>query len=174
MTNAIHPGATTHPAAPIGAEAGLGVEAVDRHDALAVYDPRTGVGRQLSRVKTAMMEALDRELAPLDITAAQYVIIVNLALGQSDSTTSLCKGVSYDPGAMTRMLDRLEKKGLVERSRCPEDRRKVMLELTTEGLAAYPQLVATAGRVMQRFLRGFTAAEVAQLENLLSRMQANS
>lgn len=135
------------------------------------YDPLTGIGRQLSRVKVAMIEALDRELAPLEITAAQYVIIVNLASGQADSTTTLCKGVSYDPGAMTRMLDRLEKKCLVERSRCPDDRRKVKLELTHDGRAVYPQLVATAARVMEGFLAGFSSAEKEQLAHLLARME---
>jgi DNA-binding MarR family transcriptional regulator len=138
------------------------------------YDPRTGIGRVLSRVKIALMEALDRELVPLDITGAQYVILVNLASGQADSTTTLCKGVSYDPGAMTRMLDRLEKKGLVQRSRCPNDRRKVKLELTAEGNAIYPQVVAIAGGVMQRFLAGFAPNEIATLEALLARMLANA
>ena len=138
------------------------------------YDPLTGLGRVLSRVKIALMEALDRELVPLDITGAQYVILVNLASGQADSTTTLCKGVSYDPGAMTRMLDRLERKGLVQRSRCPNDRRKVKLELTAEGNALYPQVVAIAGRVMQRFLVGFAPHEVATLEALLARMLANA
>jgi DNA-binding MarR family transcriptional regulator len=138
------------------------------------YDPRTGIGRVLSRVKIALMEALDRELVPLDITGAQYVILVNLASGQADSTTTLCKGVSYDPGAMTRMLDRLEKKGLVQRSRCPNDRRKVKLELTAEGNAIYPQVVAIAAGVMQRFLTGFAPNEIATLEALLARMLANA
>ena len=145
-----------------------------RAEAELSYDPRTGIGRMLSRVKIAMMEALDRELAPLDITGAQYVILANLATGQADSTTSLCKWVSYDPGAMTRMLDRLEKKGLVSRCRCPNDRRKVKLELTAEGAAVYPQLVATSGRIVQRFLTGFQPSEVAQLERLLDRMLANA
>ncbi len=143
-------------------------------DAEFAYDPRTGIGRILSRVKCAMMEALDRELAPLDITGAQYVILANLATGQADSTTSLCNVVSYDPGAMTRMLDRLEKKGLVSRCRCPHDRRKVKLELTAEGAAVYPQLVATSGRIVQRFLTGFHPSEITQLERLLDRMLANA
>ncbi|HEX3136049.1 MAG TPA: MarR family transcriptional regulator, partial [Casimicrobiaceae bacterium] len=86
------------------------------------FDPRTGFGRLLSQVKTELMEALDRELAPLDITAAQYVILATLAEGPTDSASNLCKGVSYDPGAMTRMIDRLERKGLVRRIRCPFDR----------------------------------------------------
>jgi len=138
------------------------------------FDPHTGIGRLLSRVKMEMIEALDLELAPFEITAAQYVILVNLARDGADSASALCKGVSYDPGAMTRMLDRLERKGLVRRTRCPQDRRRVILELTSEGRAVYPKLVARVVPALNRFLRGFSRAEVKQLESFLHRMLANA
>ena len=144
-----------------------------------IYDPKTfvpgtGVGKMLSRVKMAMHEALEQELAPFDITAAQFVILVNLASGEVESASQLCKGVSYDPGAMTRMLDRLERKGLVRRVRCPKDRRKVILEMTAEGKAVYPKLAASYVDVLNRFLHGFTKAEARELEALLERMLANA
>jgi DNA-binding MarR family transcriptional regulator len=137
------------------------------------FAPRGGIGRLLTQVKLEMMEALDRELAPLDITAAQYVILVTLAEGPTDSASGLCKGVSYDPGAMTRMIDRLERKGLVRRVRCPADRRKINLELTPEGKAVYPKLIDSAVAVLNRFLRGFSRDETAQLESYMKRMLAN-
>jgi MarR family transcriptional regulator, multiple antibiotic resistance protein MarR len=144
-----------------------------------IYDPKTfnagnGIGRLLSRVKIEMHEALDRELSSLDITAAQFVILMNLASGEVDSASKLCKGVSYDPGAMTRMLDRLERKGLLRRVRHANDRRKVLLELTPEGKAVYPKLVAAYVNVLNRFMHGFTKTEAKQLETLLSRMLVNA
>ena len=75
---------------------------------LKSYDPRRSIGGLLGRVKIEMSAALDAELAPLDITAAQYVILMSLALQEAGSASGLCKGISYDPGAMTRMLDRLD------------------------------------------------------------------
>ena len=145
----------------------------------AIYDPKTfdpanGFGRLLGRVKIAMHDALESELAPHDITAAQFVILMNLSSGEVDSASKLCKGVSYDPGAMTRMLDRLEAKGLIRRVRCGDDRRKVILELTAEGKAVYPKLVSTYVGVLNRFLQGFSKTEVRQLETLLSRILANA
>jgi len=137
------------------------------------FDPRTGFGRLLSQVKTELMEALDRELAPLDITAAQYVILTILAEGPTESASGLCKGVSYDPGAMTRMIDRLERKGLVRRIRCPNDRRRINLELTSEGRAVYPRLIESAVAVLNRYLRGFSRDEILQFETFLKRMLAN-
>ena len=136
------------------------------------YNPKHSVGGLLSRVKLKLMEALDAELEPFGISSAQYVIIVNLA-GGVDSASGLCRTVSYDPGAMTRMIDRLEKKGLVRRVPCSEDRRVMRIALTEEGKAVYPQLAERAAKVLNDRLRGFTQDEVRQLENLLERMLNN-
>src|SRR5258706_1020715 len=93
------------------------------------YQPASCVGQLIYRVRAAHMSALDQELAqdpdlaPLEISAAQYTIISVLAKCGVDSAAQLCKDLSYDAGAMTRMIDRLEAKGLVNRRRCPEDRR---------------------------------------------------
>ncbi|HUH93731.1 MAG TPA: MarR family transcriptional regulator [Casimicrobiaceae bacterium] len=136
------------------------------------YDPKASIGGLLSRVKMKLFDALEAELEPLGITAAQYVILVNLASGV-DSASGLCRSVSYDPGAMTRMIDRLEKKRLVKRVPCAEDRRIVRLALTDEGRAVYPQLVEKAAGVLNDRLRGFEPEEVKQLERLLERMVTN-
>jgi DNA-binding MarR family transcriptional regulator len=140
---------------------------------LKSFDPRRGIGGLLGRVKMAIGAAVDAELAPLEITAAQYVILMSIALGEADSASSLCKGISYDPGAMTRMLDRLERRGLVRRVAHPNDRRASHLELTAEGRAVYPKLRASVMKVLNRFLRGFTPKEAQQLESLLQRMLDN-
>jgi len=157
----------------------MAVVSTVRASAAAVYDPRAfeprrAVGRLLGQVKMALTDAFDAELAPLGITAAQYVILVSLAEAGPGPTSVLCRSVSYDQGAMTRMIDRLEKKGLVRRARCADDRRRVNLELTPEGKAVYPKVLAAAANVQNRFLRGFTKAEVRTLEALLQRMLDNA
>jgi DNA-binding MarR family transcriptional regulator len=136
------------------------------------YNPKHSIGGLLSRVKLKLMDALDAELEPLGISSAQYVILVNLANGV-DSASGLCRSVSYDPGAMTRMIDRLERKGLVRRVPCSDDRRVMRLALTEEGKAVYPQLVERAASVLNRRLRGFSKDDVRQLEQLLERMLNN-
>src|SRR6266481_2625377 len=102
------------------------------------YQPRNSIGPLLQRARMQILDDLDKELEPLGITAAQFVILVRLSEDDVGSAAGLCRGVSYDPGAMTRMIDRLEKKGLVRRVRRADDRRKVDLELTAEGKAIYP------------------------------------
>lgn len=146
----------------------------------ASYQPGKSIGAMLSRVKAEMLAALDRELAAdkrlasLEMSAAQYVIMANLAGPEAKSASDLCKGISYDAGAMTRMLDRLEAKGLIRRMRSAQDRRLMHLELTDEGRAAYPRMREMSMAVANRFLRGFTRAEARQLESLLARMLENT
>ncbi|MGO9802677.1 MAG: MarR family winged helix-turn-helix transcriptional regulator [Steroidobacteraceae bacterium] len=146
----------------------------------ASYQPRRSIGAMLSRVRVEMLAALDaelaadRRLAPLELSAAQLIVIASLAGEERKSASDLCKGISYDAGAMTRMLDRLEGKGLIRRNRSPEDRRLVHLELTDEGRAAYPRMRELSLAVANRFLRGFTKADARTLESLLTRMLDNA
>jgi DNA-binding MarR family transcriptional regulator len=148
---------------------------------IETYQPRKGVGHLLSRVRTEMLAALDKaleadaELAALEISSAQFIVIAALALAESaKSASDLCRGISYDAGAMTRMIDRLESKGLIRRNRRPDDRRVVYLELTDEGSRAYPRMREVSMGVVNRFLRGFSQAEARQLETFLSRMLENA
>jgi len=143
------------------------------------YQPASCVGQLMYRVRAAQMSGLDEalandpDLAPLEISASQYIIISVLAKRGVDSAAQLCKDLSYDAGAMTRMIDRLEAKGLISRRRCPEDRRLVKLELTEAGQAALPKLRACSVRVLNQFLRGFNVEEARQLEGFLVRMLQN-
>jgi DNA-binding MarR family transcriptional regulator len=143
------------------------------------YQPASCVGQLMYRVRAAQMSALDEALAkdpdlsPLEISAAQYIIISVLAKRGVDSAAQLCKDLSYDAGAMTRMIDRLEAKGLISRRRCPDDRRCVKLQLTEAGLAALPKLRACSVRVLNHFLRGFNVEEARQLEGFMVRMLQN-
>jgi DNA-binding MarR family transcriptional regulator len=146
----------------------------------ATYEPRKGVGYMLHRVRTEMLAAVDREmaadeqLAAMEATSAQFIILATLSMGGSKSASDLCKHMTYDAGAMTRMIDRLEEKGLIKRSRDPGDRRLVNLELTEKGNAALPRMRDVSMGVLNRFLQGFTKPEVRQLESFLTRMLENA
>jgi MarR family transcriptional regulator, multiple antibiotic resistance protein MarR len=146
----------------------------------ASYEPRKAVGYLMNRVRSAIIAAMDRELAAdeqlssMEVSYAQFAIVASLGLGVAKSASDLCKFVSYDAGAMTRMIDRLEEKGLLRRSRDTSDRRLVNLELTEKGTEALPRMKEVSRRVVNRFLEGFTKAETRQLEGLLTRMLENA
>lgn len=134
---------------------------------------RQGILRLINRVRVEIIDALDRELSAFDISAPQLFVLSSVAHGEAESAARLCKTISYDPGAMTRMIDRLQQKGLVRRVPHPEDRRAMNLELTVAGKALFPQLVAVKDRVQAQFLRDFSEDDAKLLESLLYRMLGN-
>jgi DNA-binding MarR family transcriptional regulator len=144
----------------------------------AIYDaktfqPREGVGFSLGRARKTFILALEKELAPYDISSSQWAVILNIADGRAATAGELCKAMRYDPGGMTRLLDRLETKGFLRRVRDEHDRRTVHLELTASGKALRPRIIEALVRVLNQLLRGFTRSEVRQLQDMLGRIIAN-
>jgi DNA-binding MarR family transcriptional regulator len=140
---------------------------------LATYEPRNAVPGLIARVRMAFLDELDTRLAPLDLKATDYIVLVSLATGNVETASSICSILAHDPGAMTRKIDALEQRGLVRRVRSEEDRRAIKLELTPEGKKLYPKALAAAVSMANEFLEGFTKAEVKALESLLKRILTN-
>ncbi len=141
---------------------------------IETFRPSQGVGAHIGRARRTIVEAIDKELAPLDISHAQWIVVMLLGDGAASTAAELCKILIYDPGAMTRLLDRLEKKGVLRRVRTRDDRRTVRLELTAGGDKLYPRILEALVQVFNRLLHGFNKGEVQQLEQLLKRMVANA
>lgn len=142
--------------------------------AIETFRPSQGVGAFIGRARRTIVEAIDQKLAPLDISHAQWIVVMLLGDGAAATAAELCKILVYDPGAMTRLLDRLEKKGVLRRVRAKDDRRKVRLQLTAGGKRLYPKILEALVEVFNQLLDGFSKNEVHQLEHLLKRMVANA
>ncbi len=141
--------------------------------AVETFTPKEAIGYLITRTKTALWERADEIFAPLDMTLSQWVIIANLVDAPMITPAEICKAISYDAGAMTRLLDRLEKKGFIRRVRHVSDRRSVTLELTRAGRDLYPKLLKRLVAGYNEILTGFKAAEVRQLESMLKRILVN-
>jgi DNA-binding MarR family transcriptional regulator len=131
------------------------------------------VGHLMGRARTSLLAGLDARLTRFGLTGMQFAVLKNLADGAARTAADLCRSMHYDTGAMTRILDRLEQKGLVRRERCREDRRVVFLHLTGSGRARMPRLMSAGTHVVDAHLAGFTPAEIGQLKAYLKRMIEN-
>jgi MarR family multiple antibiotic resistance transcriptional regulator len=141
---------------------------------IETFRPSQGVGAHIGSARRTIVEAIDQKLAPLEISHAQWIVVILLGDGAASTAAELCKLLIYDPGAMTRLLDRLEKKGVLRRVRAKGDRRTLRLELTAEGKRLYPRILEALVEVFNHLLRGFSKSEVRQLEDMLKRMVANA
>lgn len=132
------------------------------------------LGYQMRRIVTLLASHIDRQVEPLGLTDAQWKPLLRLLIDQPGTVAALARVCQLDAGGTTRLLDRLEAKGLVRRERSVEDRRVVNLELTDEGRAAAQQLPAVLQGLQQSLLQGFSADEEAQLRSYLARLYANA
>lgn len=137
------------------------------------FTAEESVGFLIKRVMLSMSQQIDRRLAVHDLTTAQWSPLMRLKKDGPSTVAELARCQAMDAGAMTRLLDRLEKKGLCRRTRSVEDRRVVMVELTPEGQAALRNVPAMLSEVLNLHLAGFSEAEWHTLRELLQRMAEN-
>jgi len=138
------------------------------------YTPEESIGYLMKRVGNQFAVVIDRALAKYDMTHAQLGIFFKLLHGHANTATDLACELMTDTGAMTRMLDRLEEKGFVLRTRSSEDRRVVEVALTSKGKQMAGEMTQVVVDTLNHFLRGFNEAEVEQFKDFLRRMIANA
>jgi DNA-binding MarR family transcriptional regulator len=138
------------------------------------YQIGESIGYLLRQLRIQMDRAIDAEMAEHDLTGVQWGPLLSIDFGLGSTAAELARVACVDTGAMTRMLDRLEAKRLVQRSRCPDDARVVRLELTGEGRRLCREIPYGLSRVFNGLLRGFTAQELATFKSLVRRMLANA
>jgi DNA-binding MarR family transcriptional regulator len=139
----------------------------------ASYHSELSVGHRLSQLMNLMRREVETRMAAHDLTDAQWKPLWLVHSGLADTGQALARLLDVDAGAVTRSLDRLETKGLIERLRSETDRRVVRLRLTPAGLAAVAQVPPVLAEVNNDFLRGFDEAEWRQLLALIARLIAN-
>ena len=72
--------------------------------------------------------------------------------------------------SITRLVDRLDAKGLVRRTPSQEDRRRVDCAITAKGAALLKELDGSVDETDRRLMGGFTKAELKALDGLLNRV----
>ncbi|MGZ3254489.1 MAG: MarR family winged helix-turn-helix transcriptional regulator [Burkholderiaceae bacterium] len=138
------------------------------------YTPEESIGFLLKRTGSQLTLTVDRALAEYDMTHAQLGIFLKLLHGCANTAADLARDLLCDTGSMTRMLDRLEEKDFIKRTRSSEDRRLIQVELTPKGKQLADQMTQVLINVLNHHLRGFSVKEVEQFKDFLRRMIANA
>lgn len=135
----------------------------------------SSLGLLFRQLRDAMWARMERELAHAghDLTFSQYIAIKTLAKGTTASVTDLARAAEINPGAMTRLLDRLEARGLLTREADPNDRRALHIHLTDAGRAMWNDIDQCGRRVRERAFRGIDEATRARLIGLLEQARDN-
>jgi DNA-binding MarR family transcriptional regulator len=137
------------------------------------YQAQDSIGYLIKRAHLLLVDRLEMVIEGSGLTFTQWVVLMYLRDGLALNATTLCAKLRHDSGALTRVLDQLEMRGLVARERSREDRRAVALRLTDAGLAVVESLVPRVVEALNFALRGFSRAETLQMIHLLGRLISN-
>lgn len=115
-------------------------------------------------------------LKPTGLSGAQYNIL-RILRGAGDCGLACreigCRLISRDPD-LTRLLDRMESRGLIARAREIKDRRVVKTRITAEGLRILRDLDEPVRELHQRQMGSLTAKQLGQLSALLEQLRASA
>jgi DNA-binding MarR family transcriptional regulator len=142
----------------------------EQHYRPATYRARDSVGYLLRRVYTIMHERMEAALAGHDFTLMQWIVLLYLRDGIARTASDISREFRHDSGALTRVIDQLERRGLLARHRSTSDRRVVELAVTAKGERTIEELLPVVVGQMNEALAPFNRAEFAQLKSHLERL----
>lgn len=116
---------------------------------------------------------VDQRLKAYDLTIEQLQILKNLEPGKGISQSQLCGLVEKNPANLTRLIDRLEKKGWIVRGPHPGDRRALLVQITDEGFALKNELMSGAGRVNGQLTAGIDPRKLEIASDVLQQIKEN-
>ena len=128
----------------------------------------------LLRTADAVKRSLAQVIEPHGITPQQYNVLRILRGAGPAGLPTLTIGermVEQTPG-VTRLVDRLERKGLVARTPCPKDRRRVFCRITEKGLELLTELDEPVNRWDAQAVSALAPADLASLIGLLDRVRS--
>lgn len=130
-------------------------------------------GYWVNRLASAFRTVVDRELRVHDLTRRQVGVMMMIRRGLGASAADLTRATHVDSTAITRMIDRLEEKGLIERSPDPDDGRRQLLHLTDAAHSLMPEIEAISKRVEERFEAGLRKSDLHTFHRVMMTMLDN-
>jgi len=141
-----------------------------QHYRADTFHLQESIGYLIKRTHRLMLERVQERFASHGYTFQQWVVLMNLRDGLARTIADLSRTLSHDSGAMTRLIDQLEQRGLIERRRSAEDRRVVELYITPAGVRDLEAMIPISVGLLNDLLDGFTREEVKQLKGMLRRI----
>jgi DNA-binding MarR family transcriptional regulator len=130
------------------------------------------VGFLIKRCGVLMSQVAERRFEGTSASFTQWLALIWLSTQDSQtSATQLSAEMGYDMGALTRVVDELERRGLVRRERSRRDRRAVEIAVTAAGRREAQSAKRVLVELLNQLVEPFTDAEIATLIGLLHRLQ---
>jgi DNA-binding MarR family transcriptional regulator len=141
-----------------------------QHYQAATYRAQNSVGYLIKRAQSLILDVLEPLFEEQGFSYIQYVILAWLRDGIAVNPKDICSQFRHDSGALTRVIDQLADRGLLERVRRDRDRRKVELQLTEAGRKTVEGLIPLVVEKLNLALADFTSEEVREFLRLLLKL----
>ena len=128
------------------------------------------IGYLVRRAHNQLMPRAEALFADAELTFSQWVVLMSLRDRTATTCAEIARHMNHDTGATTRLVDQLEKRGLLARTRSTADRRVVHLKLLAPGKAMAKALTPRIVDFWNRVLEDFSREEAATLIKLLTRL----
>lgn len=129
------------------------------------------VGFHLRLAQLAVFENIGRAMKDIDVTPAIFSVLEVLHENDGITQSRLAAAVHLERSSVVPLLDKLSKRGLVERRASTTDRRHNHLHLTDAGRALLAEATARAAQHEKEVCKPFTIAEKKLLLELLGRFR---
>jgi DNA-binding MarR family transcriptional regulator len=128
------------------------------------------VGYLVKRCGVLMTQVAEQRFESLDISFTEWLALVCLAQQEHVSATELSAQIGHDMGALTRVVDALERRGFVRRARSRRDRRAVEIAITPAGRRQARSAKVVLLELLNRLVGPFSHHEIDTLISLLRRL----
>ncbi len=137
------------------------------------YDFQSSIGYWIFMTARTYERAMQQELVPAGITHRQCQVLCWLAHDGPLSQVELADRMSIEPPTLVRILDRMERDGLLVREPCEHDRRIKKIRVLPRAKPVWKKIMQCAERVRGQAARNLTAAQRDTLKELLGIVQSN-
>lgn len=117
-----------------------------------------------------MRDQFNQALSEHDVTWPQWMILNVLHHGLAITPAQIADNIGVDRSAVTRLVDRLEKKDMVERSFDGLDRRSIQILMTAEGRRLVVDINAAAKRHQDSYLAQLPSTECRALKGNIQKL----
>ena len=104
--------------------------------------------------------ALDRQLRPLGFTLSRWMLLLHLSRNDGCTHKELAQCMGIEAATLVRLVDRMEKEGLLTRCNSETDRRVKHLRLSDAGLASVDNIRCCASDLRRKLLAGLSQTEI--------------
>jgi len=137
-------------------------------------DDRSNIGHDLSLASRRWRARVDQRLAPFGLTQAKWVPLRHLwRAGGSLPQYRLAEHAGLEGPSLVRVLDELERRGLIKRCDSDADRRSKIVRLTEKAEPLLKEIAVRMDALREEVLEGVSDEDVVMLNGILSRITQN-